>query len=1487
MALLRTPRLPLPGLGLAIAPLRLAAAGTRMALGASGTLAALAVEAVGGPPARRYSANSDRLWVEVRGLGGDNGSAVGREVLKAVKATAGVKSAVLNRSVARLVVTVDADGPAAEALCGVVADAERAARAVKQPALNLPGDDALLVARTAGAAVAAAGLGLSVAGSVLRLRGLPEAFSAIPTLSDHVPRLRRQIEQGLGSDGADLLFAVVNSTAAALTVSPVSAAFETANRTMLAAEAWNGRMSWRRHEPELAEHAASDHETDFNRSPSEGPADRYADRAGLAGLGAAAVLGALTGSVGTAASAAVVTVPKPVRATREAFACALGRGLANRHDVLIMRPRALRILDRVDTVVVDPRALYTDDLMVGRVRGLTNSHRAKAWEAARTALADGKLGPGWHRLADIPGANGKGDALVSPVRDPFAAAVLAEARRTRPTLVSVRDDGLRSLAQGFDRLHPLGDSLNDSLADAVAAAKADGKTVLLLTVPDMAIPQAADVTIGLRRDDQPPPWGADLFVNDLLAVWRILHALPAARDASAKGVQLSMSSTALGSLMLIPSVVGSGPIPVHAGAVAGLLSGYGSGNRVFGDPVPSPEPGHDWHALPVDEVRRLLPEQPREADEPSRSVFDAVPAARSVLDAVGGSFGYARDFVGEIRANLADPLTPILATGAIASAMLGSPFDAALVGSVLLGNAALSAEQQLHAERVLRRLLAVQEPPARRLLAVQEPPARRRAGAADANLVEELPARKLRPGDVIEVRSGEVVPADARLIDVDSVEVDESSLTGESLPVVKTADATPGAPLAERACMIYGGSTLVAGTAVGVVTAVGASSEMRRAMAMAPAKSREIGLQSQLRRITSRALPWTLGGGAVVGVLSFLRRTPLRDSVASAVGVIVAAVPEGLPLVATLAQLAAARKLSGESVLIRNPHAVEALARVRVVCFDKTGTLSQNRLQVKALRALDGFDSDEVLRTAADTVVVKNGQRPDHATDEAILRAAEHSGARTTAQPDAVLPFQSDRPFAAALFGNRLQIKGAPEKITAALGEVNGQLAEALDELAAEGLRVLAVAECRLTDEDAKAAAADPERLETLCTANLRPVGVVGLADTLRPAAGDLLKELDNRGIGVRLITGDHPVTASVVAGDLGLHVRSDDVVTGDEWETMSADERADAVRTHAVFARMTPEHKVDVVQTLERIDMVTAMVGDGANDAAAIRAASVGIGVASEGSDPARTAADVMLLDGRIDALIDAIDEGNQLWRRVQSAVSVLLGGNTGEVCFALISSLLTGNSVLNARQMLLVNMLTDALPAAALAVSPQSATGRADRDESVMWRAIAVRGAATTGGATAAWLMARVTGSRRRAATAALIGLVSTQILQTLIDSHGPLVVATNVGTFAVMIGIVSTPGVSQLFGCTPVGPIAWSQAFGAAVAATMISALASRVLAARIGTTASGEESVVFDDDDAGAHQNGVDVTERRGEDTDRATEQRVLPKSAEKVPHDFAR
>lgn len=1430
--------------------------------------AGAALEAVGGPPARRASRHGSRFWIEVHGLSGPNADEVADEVLDAVRAVPGVLDAVLNRSVARVVVTVEPRGFAAD-LAAVVAEAEQRAGAHRRHGpLTLPGDDLVLAARAVGAAAAALGLGVSVAGKSMRLPGLPNVVAVVPALAEHIPAVRHQVVRRLGAEGTDLLFAVTGALTAALTLSPVAAAAEAAAKGLLFQEAWTAREAWHRHEPDLAA------ECDGGEIPLHGTAvfasgdgEDYANRAGWVGLSAAALIGALSRDPTVAGAAALAATPKPTRATREAFGCAMTRGLTARHDALVIRPRALRALDRVDAVIIDPRCLYTDELTVSRIRGVDNSRRTRAWHAARVALQEGRMEPGWHRLSSIPGAGKSGEVLVSPVRAPLATAVVSEARRSGARVVSVADDGLRSLGKGFDTLYPRNGSLDDTLAGIASDLSLDGATVALLTTSQMAAQHEADITVGMIKDSK-PPWGADVFVNDLAAVWRILRAIPAARSACTSGVRLSMSSTAIGALMLIPGVPGYAPDSVNAGALAGLWQGFRKGGEVFDVPLPAPEPGLEWHALPVDEVQDLLPRPEPAGAEPTQQPSPLLWPVRLAGRVASSGWTLAGDFAAEMRANLADPITPILATGALASAVLGSPLDAVLVGGVLLTNAALSSQQQLHAERLLRRLLAV-----------QDPPARRRVGPLEDGVAEEVPAASVRPGDIIEIRSGEVVPADARLIEAAAVEADESTLTGESLPVPKNTDPTPGAPLAERSCMVYAGSTLVAGTALGVVTAVGNSTEIRRAMALAPEKSRHIGLQHQLSRITRRVLPWSLGGGAVVALLGALRGVPLREAVSSGVSITVAAVPEGLPLVATLAQLSAARALTDRHVLIRNANSIEALARLDVICFDKTGTLSENRLRVTKVQPVVGRSVAEVLEAASSTVLTHAG-RADHATDEAIQRAAADSvpSPRDPTVQEAVgrtyLPFQSGRPFAATLTGNRLTIKGAPEVLSAALAAGSRELKPLIAESAAEGLRVLAVAERRLTDRQAEQAAADPAAMERLCRSRLTAIGLVGLADTLRENSPELLAGLADRGIGVRLVTGDHPVTAVAIANDLGLAVGADEVISGPEWESLSADERAEAVTSRLVFARMSPEHKVEVVQALERIGMVTAMVGDGANDAAAIRAATVGIGVAAPGSDPARSAADILLLDGHTEALLDAIDEGQQLWRRVQSAVSVLLGGNLGEVAFALFSALASGRSALNARQMLLVNMLTDALPAAALAVSSQAGTDELDRDEAALWRAIAIRGSVTTAGATMAWIMARLTGRQRRASTVALIGLVCTQLTQTLADSHDPLVMATAAGSLLTLAGVISTPGISQLFGCTPIGPLGWTQALLATATASLGAVVIPNLLE-RLGS--------VLQDDESGLDEDCVEFTDGRGEQTGTGGDDGLRPEDACDLTH----
>jgi cation-transporting P-type ATPase I len=378
---------------------------------------------------------------------------------------------------------------------------------------------------------------------------------------------------------------------------------------------------------------------------------------------------------------------------------------------------------------------------------------------------------------------------------------------------------------------------------------------------------------------------------------------------------------------------------------------------------------------------------------------------------------------------------------------------------------------------------------------------------------------------------------------------------------------------------------------------------------------------------------------------------------------------------------------------------------------------------------------------------------------------------------------------------------------------------------------VIAVARRALTPQEAQLVAEDEDAIADLAGGELSLAGFLGLSDTPRSEAPALLAGLAERGIGIRLITGDHPITAAAIAREMGMSVSAAEVISGAEWDALSRKDQERAVTERVIFARMSPENKVQVVQTLERAGKVCAMVGDGANDAAAIRAATVGIGVVARGSDSSSVAADVVLVDARIEALLHAIEEGRELWRRVQAAVSVLLGGNAGEVAFAIIGSAITGNSPLNTRQLLLVNIFTDALPAAALAVSkpsgPAQTEGRGP-DERALWQAVAIRGATTAAAATAAWTMAGFTGRPQRASTVALVALVSAQLGQTLLDSRTPLVVLTAGGSLAVMGTLISIPGVSQLLGCTPLGPLAWAQALGSAGVATGAVAVATRAFA-----------------------------------------------------------
>ncbi len=1388
---------------------------------------------------RRCWRGESRAWIEVRGL--DGGGDLGHRVLDAIRAHPGVAGASLNRPLSRVVVDISGQDTSLRDLCRIVTDTETSCGTSQDidaatPAASLPGDGVVLATRALTVAVTATGLGIALAGRALRWPRAPVSALAAVVAVDYQPWLRRLLEDRIGRPATDTLMTLALAAAETATQSPASLSVGFLMQSLKAAECRAEARAWRRHEPELALYADQPRAgAPVRLKPPRGrPVESHAHQFALFQALSAGLVGALTHNLNMAATALLVATPAANRTTPEAFAAALGQGLADRHAVLPLRPEALRHLHRVDAIVIDPRVLCTDTLRVARIRGADDREQSAAWNRARSMVEKSGLRPGWY---PIPGISASGpdsdvEAFFCPAHDPLAAAVVAEARRTEAQLVSVDDDSLDELRPAFDDVKPLhAGSIDAALARAVEHLQEVGRTVAVLSSVAAQAMWSADVALGMlpRPGAGPPPWSADLLLPDLGAAWRVLHALPAARAATRRGAGISAGATAMGSLLMIPGVRGIGRGPVTTGAAAGLLSGYLLARGIVGADAPRPASMHEWHAMSVDEVRRVLPApDSRPSGDPEAVRPDTPPAEPHAV----------WQFLSAVRAELTDPLTPVLALGSAASAVLGSPVDAVLVFSVLAGNSALAASQRLRAETRLNILLAQQIPPARKVT----------TGSGGQRVYTDVIATKLQPGDVIEVRTHEVVPADARIIDEVDVEVDESTLTGESLSVDKQVEATPGADLAERRCMLYAGTTLVAGTALALVTAVGADTQERRAADLVSADiSSDIGLQHQLSQLTNRAFPVSMTGGGLVGALGLLRGTGLRNAVASGIAIAVAAVPEGMPLVATLAQAASARRLTKFGALVRIPRSVEALGRIDVVCFDKTGTLSENRLRVAQVHPAPGHSRDDVLRCAAHA---SNGDPHVHATDAAIIEAASAvaavagvkggegvTGSAPLPQATAHLPFRSGRSFSASVTDSELTVKGAPEVVLAACGEVGpapGQdpdqaSSETVADLAANGLRVIAVARRSFSPEQARMIRENPDDIAEFARDGLELVGFLGLSDTPRAEAAGLLADLRRLDVGVKLVTGDHPITARAIAAELGLPVTAEQVISGAEWDSLSRKDQERVVVERVIFARMTPENKVQVVQTLEGVGVRCAMVGDGSNDAAAIRAATVGVGVVAGGSDPAHLAADVVLVDARIEGLLHAIEEGRQLWQRVQSAVSVLLGGNAGEVLFAIIGSAITGTSPLNTRQLLLVNMMTDALPAAALAVSRPSGpvdTGKRGPDQPELWRAVAIRGVTTAAAATGAWAMAGVTGRPQRASTVALVALVGAELGQTLLDSRAPLVVLTAAGSLAAMGTLISIPVVSQLLGCTPLGPLGWTQALGTAAAATVAIAVLNRV-------------------------------------------------------------
>lgn len=1240
-------------------------------------------------------------------------------------------------------------------------------------------------------ALAAGGVGLvmSAAGAALRLARLPAELASAATVIDSEPRLRGSVEAVVGRPAADLGLAVFSAVGQGLAGGVFGLAVDVAHRAGRLGELLAARGAWCAREAELlADPDRASAGPVVSRRPvplPPGPLEAYADQAGLFGLGAFGLTTAATGAPRDAVGLALATVPKAARLGREGFASGLGRVLARRGAV-VMDAAVLRRLDRVDTVVLDAEVLVVGDAIIGEVDTLAAACR----HAGQRLIVAGPPRRAWKSMAE---------AVVS--------------------------GGAR-------------------LPDSVRDLQADGAVVLLVSRRRDAL-GCADVGIGADGPDGMPAWGADVLIGrDLETAALVIESCGTAARVSRQAVALAQVGSVLGGVGALvrrgPSGTGGGSaaarsamLGVNAAAAVAFAQGSWAALQAGRAPLVPPISRVPWHAMPAGDVLAELSAsaagltrgEATRRRRPSRPHEDAPSLARAVVQ------------------ELDNPLTPILAGGAALSAAVGSAVDAVLVAGVSALSALVGGVQRLHTDRAVAQLMADSAVAARVW--------------RDGKKLT-VAAEQLVPGDVIEVRSGEVVPADCRVLEAAGLQADESAVTGEAFPVTKQEASVDASSIADRSSMLYEGTSVAAGRGHGVVVATGESTEVGRSMAVTRGAAPPTGVETRLATITNTTLPMALGSAVAVVGAGLLRGRPLRDSLGAGVSLAVASVPEGLPFLVSAAQLASARRLSGLGALVRNPRTIEALGRVDTLCFDKTGTLTQGRITLSAVAGPWGPDTTTVLPGELDNQqrrILAAGVRAtpsrrgglEHLTDRAVAEGADTAGVTTRCQLPgwrrlASLPFEPSRGFHASLGGAAgtavLSVKGAPETVFPRCDTVRSdgrdvpldkarraRLRRRLAQLAGQGYRILAVAE--RADRAHRHLAEDD-------VSGLTLLGFLALSDPVRPAAAASVAALRQAGVQIVMITGDHPATARAIAERLDV-LNGGRVITGPELDDLD-DSELDAVLPQvSVVARGTPAHKVRVVQAFQRLRRTVAMTGDGANDAPAIRLADIGIALGRRATPAARSAADLVVTDDRLETIIAALVEGRGMWASVREALGILVGGNLGEIGFTVLGAALTGQSPLSARQLLLVNMLTDLAPAMAIALRPPGtpatsallAEGPETSLGEALTRDITHRAFTTTGAATAAWTAARLTGGPTRARTVALAALVGSQLGQTLAaGGPSPAVIASSVGSAAVLAAVIQTPGLSQFFGCTPLGPLGWGIAGTAAAAATLTGPLTERL-------------------------------------------------------------
>ena len=663
---------------------------------------------------------------------------------------------------------------------------------------------------------------------------------------------------------------------------------------------------------------------------------------------------------------------------------------------------------------------------------------------------------------------------------------------------------------------------------------------------------------------------------------------------------------------------------------------------------------------------------------------------------------------------LADPMIIILLVAAAISGVLavtqGESFaDVIIILSVVIVNAVLGVYQESKAEKAIE--------------ALQEMSAAKSKVLRDGK-VQIIPSEDLVVGDIILLEAGDAVPADARILESASLKAEEAALTGESVPVSKFIDIInlreneKDVPLGDRKNMLYMGGTVVYGRGVAVVTAVGMDTEMGKiADALQKTEAGETPLQIKLNQL-SKVLTWlVLGICAVVFGVQLLKTGSLDfelvlNSFMVAVSLAVAAIPEGLAAVVTVVLSIGVTNMSKRKAIIRRLTAVETLGCAQIICSDKTGTLTQNKMTV-----VENFSSDERelatgMALCSDAEIDEQGQVTGEPTEAALVNWAYKLGLpknelKKSFPRRAEAPFDSLRKMMSTVHETQNGIvqytKGAPDvvlglctkylcagKEVPMTEEYRQEILCANKKMADNALRVLACA-CRRWEAlppDSEAATLEQE----LCF-----VGLCGMIDPVRPEVKDAIVECREAGIRPIMITGDHVDTAVAIARELGILQEGNRAVTGSELSAMDDEEFEKQFRNISVYARVQPEHKTRIVNAWRKAGFITAMTGDGVNDAPSIKAADIGVGMGITGTDVTKNVADMVLADDNFATIVGAVEEGRRIYDNIRKAIQFLLGSNMSEVLSIFISTLM-GFTILKPVHLLWINLVTDCFPALAL---------------------------------------------------------------------------------------------------------------------------------------------------------------------------------------------